>query len=139
MVCTRAIFTARKRSFGARQYFHKHLSVHRGECASGSGNVHPLDTHTPWTHPPDTPRTHTPMDTQLLDTHPVDTPQQAGGTHPTRMLSCLYEVMPEPEYFCASLVRQPLNNSFDALSYITRRRPPRCVFCQRVSGSPLAC
>ena len=57
-------------------------------CASGFGAVHswtyPVDTHPPG-------HTHTPLDTHT----PVDPPtprrngQQAGGTHPTGMLSYL--------------------------------------------------
>ena len=63
-------------------------SVHWG----GGLPLSPGGVHTPLDTPPDTPTwTHTHTWTPSSHTHNLDTPhgQQAGGTHPTGIFSCL--------------------------------------------------
>ena len=88
-----SIITAGKRSYGKAMFLHLFVSLFtRGCLALRPGG------HTPWTPLPVTqprtqishPRTHiAPSDTQPGLTHPTHYGQQAGGKHPTGMLSCL--------------------------------------------------
>ena len=93
------LFTARKRSL-RRLCLHRCLSIHKGggESAPLHAGIHktPLG---PGRHPPgaDTPQEQTPP--PGADTPPEQTPpavhagrygQQAGGTHPTGMHSCVF-------------------------------------------------
>ena len=105
--------------FGARQCFHSCLSAHR-VCLwvqgvylpLGLGIAHLLDTHTLWTHtPPWTGTsplaTHTPRTPRQTHTpgHPLHG-QQAGGTHPTGMLSSFScSVLFWGNYQCGSSIK----------------------------------
>ena len=103
------LVTARKRSL-RRLCFHRCLSVHRagGVCPiacwdapSPRPEAHPSGRHSLGRHPCPPPPQRTPRADPPLDRHPPGkTPpaqcmlgygQQAGGTHPTGMHSCLYQ------------------------------------------------